>query len=149
MGRKGRRWAPAADEILAAGKAPAPDKTPCAEVPGFPLTGWPVNGLPGKGGPAGARASDAPSPWDDVESCAEVIDRALSSMSVASRRQPATVPAPADEPPLLLSAVYLLSSDRVAEFTTVARALDGIRHGIRVDLTGPWPPYSFADVHGV
>jgi hypothetical protein len=224
-GRKRRRRAPAADEILAAGKAPAadkthgpeesPDATPAAdgslaagggpgadgslaaggspaagggpgadgslaagggpvaagspagglvrgrhatpgaaegtgpEVPGFPLTGWPVNGCPGKGGPAGGRASDAPSPWDDVESCAQVIDRALSSMSVASRRQPATVPAAAGEPSLLLSAVYLLSSDRVAEFTTVARALGGVRHGIRVDLTGPWPPYSFADVHGV
>ena len=85
---------------------------------------------------------------DDAEACASVIDRALSGIAVAARRQEAAGPC-FDGPDrwLVLNAAYLLNSDRAAEFAAVARALARTHEGLRADLTGPWPPYSFADLH--
>jgi gas vesicle protein GvpL/GvpF len=85
---------------------------------------------------------------DDAEACASVIDRALSGIAVAARRQEAADPR-FDGPDrwLVLNAAYLLNSDRAAEFAAVARALTRTHEGLRADLTGPWPPYSFADLH--
>jgi len=86
-------------------------------------------------------------PGRDAEACAEMIDRALSGIAVAARRQAAAEPSPGGpENWLVLNAAYLLNSDRAGEFAAVARALAGTHTGIRADLTGPWPPYSFADL---
>ena len=92
--------------------------------------------------------SVGPVPGRDAEACAEMIDRALSGMAVATRRQAAAEPS-LDGPEnwLVLNAAYLLNSDRAGEFVAVARALAGTHRGMRADLTGPWPPYSFADLH--
>ena len=92
--------------------------------------------------------SAGPVPGRDAEACAEMIDRALSGMAVATRRQAAAEPS-LDGPGkwLVLNAAYLLNSDRAGEFAAVARALAGRYTGMRADLTGPWPPYSFADLH--
>jgi hypothetical protein len=88
-----------------------------------------------------------PVPGRDAEACAEMIDRALSGIAVATRRQAAAEPS-LDGPEnwLMLNAAYLLNSDRAGEFAAVARALAGTHTGMRADLTGPWPPYSFADI---
>ena len=84
----------------------------------------------------------------DAEACAEVIDRTLSGIAVATRRQPAADPRfDGPEQWLVLNAAYLLDSDRAGEFAAVARALARAHDGVRADLTGPWPPYSFADIH--
>jgi len=85
---------------------------------------------------------------DDVEACAEVIDRAFSGIAVAARRQ-AAADQRFDGPErwLVLDAAYLLNRDRAGEFAAVARALAGSHKGLRADLTGPWPPYSFAELH--
>ena len=85
---------------------------------------------------------------DDAEACASVIDRALRGIAVAARRQEAADPH-VDGPDrwLVLNAAYLLNSDRAAEFAAVAGALARTHEGLRADLTGPWPPYSFADLH--
>jgi hypothetical protein len=87
-------------------------------------------------------------PGRDAEVCAEMIDRALTGIAVATRRQAAAEPS-LDGPEnwLVLNAAYLLNRDRAGEFAAVARALAGRYTGIRADLTGPWPPYSFADLH--
>jgi hypothetical protein len=88
-----------------------------------------------------------PVPGRDAEACAQMIDRALSGIAVAARRQAAAEPGPGGpENWLVLNAAYLLNSDRAGEFAAVARALAGTHTGIRADLTGPWPPYSFADL---
>lgn len=85
---------------------------------------------------------------DDAEACAEVIDRALSGIAVATRRQAAADPrSGGPERWLVLNAAYLLNRDRAGEFAAVARALARSQRGLRADLTGPWPPYSFADLH--
>ena len=92
--------------------------------------------------------SAGPVPGRDAEACAEMIDRALRGMAVATRPQAAAEPS-LDGPEnwLVLHAAYLLNSDRAREFAAVARALAGTHTGMRADLTGPWPPYSFADLH--
>ncbi len=81
---------------------------------------------------------------DDAEACAKLIDRALSGIAVAARRQEA---ADLRFDGLVLNAAYLLNSDRAEEFAAVARALARTHEGLHADLTGPWPPYSFADLH--
>ncbi|WP_010596283.1 GvpL/GvpF family gas vesicle protein, partial [Rhodococcus sp. P14] len=47
---------------------------------------------------------------------------------------------------MVLNGTYLVDDDRADEF---ARAVEELRkeyRGIRLELTGPWPPYSFAGV---
>jgi Gas vesicle synthesis protein GvpL/GvpF len=80
---------------------------------------------------------------------ADTIDRALSGIAIARRHYPAAVPRAVSGPgAMVLNCAYLLRQDRAAEFTTVAKALDRVAAGIRTDLTGPWPPYSFAEPQG-
>ncbi len=104
----------------------------------------------GHDGPPRAQDGPAEPVLDRVgaEACAEVIDRALSGIAVATRRQDAADPlVDGPEKWLVLNAAYLLNSDRAGEFAAVARALARVHKGLRADLTGPWPPYSFADLH--
>lgn len=92
--------------------------------------------------------SEAEPAWDDAEACAVMIDRALSGIAVATRRHPAADPRlDGSEKYLVLNAAYLLNSERASEFAAVARALARVNEVVRADLTGPWPPYSFADLH--
>ena len=46
---------------------------------------------------------------------------------------------------MILNAAYLLRGDRAGEFLAAAHALAGAQVGIRADVNGPWPPYSFVD----
>jgi hypothetical protein len=84
---------------------------------------------------------------EDAEAFAEMVDRALAGIAIASRHY-----APQDPridstgKSLVLNAAYLVLSDRAGEFTAVARALTRAQRGMGAGLTGPWPPYSFADV---
>lgn len=84
--------------------------------------------------------------WQSVEAWADAVDRALRSMAIAARRrQP---PGPRLARPggwLALNGAYLLDSSRAAEFAAAARALARTCDGAWSDLSGPWPPYSFAD----
>lgn len=43
----------------------------------------------------------------------------------------------------VLNAAYLVGGDDARAFAEAARALDGSAPGTRVELTGPWAPYSF------
>jgi hypothetical protein len=92
-------------------------------------------------GPAG--------PADEVERAedlADAIDAALSDFAVDSRRQPAEDPRLTERPEwMVLNGAYLLQADRAAEFTAAARLLAGERTGLRAEVNGPWPPYSFVD----
>jgi hypothetical protein len=78
---------------------------------------------------------------------AEMIDRALAGIAIASRHYtPQDTRFDSDDDSLVLNAAYLVLSDRAGEFTTVARALTRAVQGMAAGLTGPWPPYSFADI---
>lgn len=104
---------------------------------------WPAGWVAGSG-----LAGPEPTLDEDAEACATMIDRALSGIAVATRRHPAADPRlDGSERFLVLNAAYLLNSDRASEFAAVARALARVNQGVRADLTGPWPPYSFADLH--
>jgi hypothetical protein len=46
---------------------------------------------------------------------------------------------------MVLNAVYLLSSERAAESGDTVQKLADEHSTLRADVTGPWPPYSFAD----
>ncbi len=84
--------------------------------------------------------------WQQAETCAEEIDRALSDMAVATLRHATPYPQFTDINGWMVhSGVYLLDTERAAEFTEVVRKLTEEHAGLRADVTGPWPPYSFAD----
>ena len=72
-----------------------------------------------------------------------------SAIAVATRRNPSPGPPPdhrARWP--LLHAAYLLSTERAGEFDQIVRALTAQNDALRADVTGPWPPYSFAESAG-
>ena len=82
-----------------------------------------------------------------AEDFADAIDSALSDIAVATRRQPGEDPRSTGRAEWLVrSGAYLLPADRAAEFTAVAHTLaSGQYGGVRTDVNGPWPPYSFVD----
>jgi Gas vesicle synthesis protein GvpL/GvpF len=50
--------------------------------------------------------------------------------------------------PMLLNAAYLLDAGGAAGFASVVAAAAAAHPDLRLDLTGPWPPYSFAGQEG-
>jgi hypothetical protein len=75
---------------------------------------------------------------------ARALYRALGRHADEARQRPAL--AVNGGPTLLLDAAFLVRRARIAEFRRAVRA-QGARaagHGLRIRLTGPWPPYSFA-----
>ncbi|UQB72801.1 GvpL/GvpF family gas vesicle protein [Rhodococcus ruber] len=83
----------------------------------------------------------------DAAARADEIHSRLLRQAAAGRRQPATDPALSGRRDwMVLNGTYLVDDDRADEF---ARAVEELRkeyRGIRLELTGPWPPYSFAGV---
>jgi hypothetical protein len=49
---------------------------------------------------------------------------------------------------MILNAAYLLDSAHGEDFAAAVAALAGQHPGLRIELTGPWPPYSFAGTGG-
>jgi hypothetical protein len=45
---------------------------------------------------------------------------------------------------MILNAAYLLDDERGDEFAAAVADLGREHPGVRLELTGPWPPYSFA-----
>jgi Gas vesicle synthesis protein GvpL/GvpF len=84
--------------------------------------------------------------WQRSQACAADIDHALSSLASAVRRHAAPDPRFGDiEGWMVLNAVYLVDSQRVDEFTGLVLKLAIEHAALRADITGPWPPYSFAE----
>jgi hypothetical protein len=50
------------------------------------------------------------------------------------------------EAPMILNAAYLVDDDGARWFSEAVTACDRNNDAIRVQLTGPWPPYSFASL---
>lgn len=77
----------------------------------------------------------------------EKIHELLVREAAAGRRQPATDPALSRTKEwMVLNGSYLVDDDRSESFATTVSALGERFPGIRLELTGPWPPYSFAGV---
>ncbi|GLW55493.1 GvpL/GvpF family gas vesicle protein [Kitasatospora phosalacinea] len=84
----------------------------------------------------------------DAAERARQVHRALAGLADRSTEHPPQPPeATGVREPMLLNGAYLVHRSRAAEF---AREVTGLQrlHGpaLRVELTGPWPPYSFADL---
>ncbi|HEY1633115.1 MAG TPA: GvpL/GvpF family gas vesicle protein [Acidimicrobiales bacterium] len=83
----------------------------------------------------------------DLAQAAEDVHTTLAEVAVASRRHP-----PQDrrlsgqESAMVLNGAYLIDEDRTDEFVAMAAALDDRHPELSLELTGPWPPYSFAIV---
>jgi len=45
---------------------------------------------------------------------------------------------------MVLNVAYLLDDTRADDFAAAVAALADQHPGVRLELTGPWPPYSFA-----
>jgi hypothetical protein len=78
------------------------------------------------------------------------IHELLSGLSVAARQHQlqdsaADPQAGQAREVMLLNGSYLVDAGRLGDFAAAAQAAVAGRGGARADVTGPWPPYSFAD----
>ncbi|MEV7659945.1 GvpL/GvpF family gas vesicle protein [Streptomyces anulatus] len=122
-----------------------------SEAPAAPEEGEPV--------PAGRAGSEAPAPGaglaylnrrrgvrkrrEQALSVAESVDAELRALAAASRRLRTHGVVPGGDGRVhVLNATYLVAEQRTAELAALVRAL-GERTGTRIELTGPWVPYSF------
>jgi hypothetical protein len=68
-------------------------------------------------------------------------------MAVASRRhRPQDRRLSGQASAMVLNGAYLLDEDRSDEFVAVTAAMDDCHPALRLEVTGPWPPYSFATI---
>lgn len=85
-------------------------------------------------------------PADPVEACAEEIGHALSGIAVATRRRPSSRPRTGDKAGwMVLNSAYLLDSEHASRFSEIVASVTSAHSTLRADVSGPWPPYSFAD----
>jgi Gas vesicle synthesis protein GvpL/GvpF len=84
--------------------------------------------------------------WAKAEACAEDIGQALSDIAVATRRRPSPDPRFGhDSGWMVLNGAYLLDVERADEFAEIVESVAAEHAALRADVSGPWPPYSFAD----
>lgn len=81
---------------------------------------------------------------DAATASAQALHAGLSARAVLTRLHPPQAPQLSGvREPMLLNAAYLVDQDRADEFAAAVAAAAGRHHQLRVELTGPWPPYSF------
>jgi hypothetical protein len=72
-----------------------------------------------------------------------------SSIAIAGRRHVLQDRQLSGEPrEMLLNAAFLIEDERGDEFAAAMAALTATAKGVDVQLTGPWPPYSFTFAAG-
>ncbi|WP_199433061.1 GvpL/GvpF family gas vesicle protein [Qaidamihabitans albus] len=73
------------------------------------------------------------------------LHAALTDLSVAGRRHAPQDPNLSGQRAwMVLNGSYLVDDARADEFAAAVSDLDGERSGVSLELTGPWPPYSFS-----
>jgi hypothetical protein len=81
----------------------------------------------------------------DVVAGAELVHARLARLADQSRLHPPQSPQLAGHrAQMLLNASYLLPDDRDGDFAAAVDELAGQHRELRIEITGPWPPYSFA-----
>ncbi|MBC6457356.1 GvpL/GvpF family gas vesicle protein [Actinomadura sp. HBU206391] len=81
----------------------------------------------------------------EAAACADQIDSELRGLAATSRSHPPQDPQlSGHEGWMILNAAYLVDDARADDFRTAVTRLAGLRSGVRLELTGPWAPYSFA-----
>jgi hypothetical protein len=74
----------------------------------------------------------------------EVYDRLAATAVAGCRHRPQDSRLSGAADPMVLNAAFLVEHERGGEFAAAASALGDEYGAIRLELTGPWPPYSFA-----
>lgn len=78
---------------------------------------------------------------------AEQIHASLGQLAVAAgTRAPQAPQLSGQSDPMILNAVYLVEDDESAAFAEAVQRVASLHEPVQVELTGPWPPYSFAFV---
>jgi Gas vesicle synthesis protein GvpL/GvpF len=84
---------------------------------------------------------------DGRRSALELCRRADAELSAAADRvahhRPQDPRLSGEDGENVLNAAYLVRRDRAERFTALVRGLAARERGVRVELTGPWAPYSF------
>ncbi len=96
------------------------------------------------GGPG--RDRDEVPRWTTLEACAEELGQTLGGIAVATRRHPSPLPSLTDDSGwIVLNNAYLVDARNVSQFSEIAESVTAAHTELRAVVTGPWPPYSFAD----
>jgi hypothetical protein len=78
---------------------------------------------------------------------AQKIHATLASTAAASTCHPLqTSEASGRREPMVLNAAYLIADDRFSVLEDVVSSVAADHPELRVEVTGPWPPYSFSNV---
>jgi len=81
----------------------------------------------------------------DVVTSAELIHARLAGLAEQSRLHPPQPPQLAGQRlQMILNAAYLLADGQDGDFAAAVTELAGQHPAVRIEITGPWPPYSFA-----
>ena len=81
----------------------------------------------------------------DTLASAEMIHAELARYAAETRvHTPQAPQLTGIKAPMILNAAYLLDGTRGEDFAAAVAALADQHPGLRLELTGPWPPYSFA-----
>jgi hypothetical protein len=76
---------------------------------------------------------------------AEAIHADLSEQAAGTRLHPPQAPQlTGNKALMILNAAYLVDDERGEDFASVVTALAERYPSVELELTGPWPPYSFA-----
>lgn len=87
--------------------------------------------------------------WDRAAAFAEEVHAALASVAVESRRHTPQDPRLSGQAGwMLLNGAYLVDDGRQDRLVAVVDRFDDPDGGVRVELTGPWAPYSFTAAEG-
>ncbi len=82
--------------------------------------------------------------WQGAADGARAAHAELGRHCAASRLHPPQSPQLSGrKEAMVLNGAYLLDNDRAAEFSAAVAALNDSDPRLRLELTGPWPPYSF------
>lgn len=75
----------------------------------------------------------------------QTVHNTLSRLAAETRLHPPQAPQlTGSKAPMILNAAYLVDDKRADDFAAAVATLARQRPGVRLELTGPWPPYSFA-----
>ena len=81
----------------------------------------------------------------DTAAAAHAVHSALAGQAIRARIHPPQSPRLSGvDTPMLLNAAYLLDRAEDTAFQAAVAAVADAHPELRVELTGPWPPYSFA-----
>lgn len=79
-----------------------------------------------------------------ASSSAEEVHAELTALSVEARvHKPQHAQLTGRSEPMIFNGTYLVGEQQAGAFTAAADELAGRHPGVQVELTGPWPPYSF------